>query len=171
MPTLMIVLRLLHILAGVFWAGAMLFLAHFLGPALGDAGPAGGAVMMALVKRKMLTIIPLAAIVTILAGFWMFWIDSEGMQGPWLHSHQARTLSIGALLALIALVIGLAIVRPTQLKILGMMREIGPLPEGPDKQLRLATVAPLRAKAMAAGKAVAGLLSLAVIAMAIARYV
>ena len=168
---LMVILRLLHISAGVFWAGSMLFLAHFLAPAITDAGPAGGPVMMALMRRNVFVIIPIIAIVTILSGGWIFWIQSEGMHGPWLHSSMARVLSVGALLALIAFVIGMTVVRPTQMKIFALMIEIGPMPDGPDKQAKLAAVQPLRAKTFMMGKVVAGLLGLTVVAMAIARYV
>ena len=167
---LFVVLRIFHIVAGVFWAGSMMFLANFLSPAINDAGPAGGPVMMALMKRNVFTIVPIAAILTILSGGWMFWIDSEGMKGPWLHSHMSLFLSIGAVLALIAFFVGMLFVRPLQMKIFAMMGEIGPMPDGPDKQGRLAAVGAMRAKAFKGGKAVAHLLALCVLMMAIARY-
>ena len=45
----LLVLRAIHIYGAVVWAGTSLFVAFFLIPAIGAAGPAGGPVMGALI--------------------------------------------------------------------------------------------------------------------------
>ena len=41
-PGIILLLRVLHIVGGVFWVGTAVFIAAFLGPSLRAAGPAGG---------------------------------------------------------------------------------------------------------------------------------
>jgi hypothetical protein len=168
---LLIVLRVLHIGAGVFWAGTMMFASAMLGPAIGDAGPGGGAVMAALMKRGMMTKIPIAATVTILSGLWMFWIVSNHFQAPFMGSHFGNALSIGMLAAIVAFAIGMTVVRPTQLKIVGMMPGVNAMPDGAEKQAKMTEVQGMRAKAMKGGKLVSALLGVAVLMMAVARYI
>jgi len=47
-----LILRVIHILLGVFWAGAVFMVALFVQPAIAASGPEGGKVMGALVKRR-----------------------------------------------------------------------------------------------------------------------
>ena len=58
---LLIVLRLLHIVLGVFWVGAVVFIAFLLFPSVRESGPAGGAVMQRLMGRglKLLRVDPM----------------------------------------------------------------------------------------------------------------
>ena len=57
-----ILMRVLHVVLGVFWGGAVIFTAFFLQPAIRDAGPEGGKVMGAIVARGLMTAMPVAAI-------------------------------------------------------------------------------------------------------------
>src|SRR5688572_13718538 len=69
MLTELLVLRIIHILGGIFWLGSGLFTAFFLTPALGRVGPAAvGPVMSALQQRRLFTILPIVAVLTILSG-------------------------------------------------------------------------------------------------------
>ena len=54
MDPVLVVLRVVHVVGGVFWAGAVLFVVHFLEPAVRDAGPDGAKVGPALQKRRYL---------------------------------------------------------------------------------------------------------------------
>ena len=62
----MILLRIVHIGFGVFWAGTIFFFVLLLEPSLRGAGPAAGPVMGGLIARGYLTILPAAAALTIL---------------------------------------------------------------------------------------------------------
>ena len=62
------VLRIVHILGGMIWVGTSLFMGSFLMPALATVGPTGGAVIGALKNRRLFTIIPAIALLTMLAG-------------------------------------------------------------------------------------------------------
>ncbi len=84
MDVLMIILRILHIFSGIFWVGTNFFMVLFLVPSLRLAGPAGGTVMGKLTTSRFSLTIGLAAIITVLAGLTMYWLDSKGFQLSWI---------------------------------------------------------------------------------------
>ena len=109
----MVVLRILHIVAGVFWVGAVLFLIVFVAPTAREVGPAAGPFIAHLVGRRRATdAILTAAAVTIVAGALMYWRVSGGLDGDWLAS-ETGSRSRSAPSGIAAFVIGLTVVRPT----------------------------------------------------------
>ena len=52
----------LHVAFGVLWAGGAIVLGLFIVPSVMDAGPAGGAVMAGVVKRRMPVVLSAAAV-------------------------------------------------------------------------------------------------------------
>ena len=64
-----VALRLIHIVVGVFWVGSVIFVAAFLAPAVRAAGPGGGAVMNQLMQNLKLHLYMVAATwLTLLSG-------------------------------------------------------------------------------------------------------
>ena len=169
MDILMITLRLLHILFGVFWVGVMVFNAFFLGPSISEAGPDGAKVMGGLMRRHFLDIIPLAAATSILSGAWLFWKVSGGFQPIWLHSATGMTLGFGAVMALTAFTIGMTVARPSMLRAMALGQAAAQAPAA-EREAKLASAQALRIRGAAASRLVALLLVLAVAAMAVARY-
>jgi hypothetical protein len=167
----LVALRLIHIVCGVFWAGTLIFMATFFFPSVSDAGPDGGKVVAALQRRGFLTIMPAIAVLTVLSGLAMFWKFSDGFRNTWMNSPPGRTLSLGAAAAIVALVIGLAILRPRALRASALMQELATAPAGPDRDAKMATVQILRASTQAAGRWIAVFLAIATVCMAVARYV
>ena len=171
MDWLQVLLRVFHIVPGIFWGGAMVFAAHFLAPAIAEAGPAGGQVMQGLMKRNMLVVMPVTALVTILSGIGLMWRASEGFTNQFMGSPMGITLSIGGTIAVVAFLIGMFVARPNQMKAMAIGAQLATMPDGPEKQALAARAQAHRAKAFTTQKAVAGLLGLVFIAMAVARYV
>src|SRR5438034_5087899 len=69
----MILLRVIHILSGVFWAGATFFLVGFLQPVVAASGPEGGRLMQRLTSQKRFQMaMPVAAGLTILSGLALY---------------------------------------------------------------------------------------------------
>lgn len=58
----LIVLRLVHVLGGIFWVGSGLFMVFFLVPAMGTVGPTAGQVMGGLQQRRLITVVPVIAV-------------------------------------------------------------------------------------------------------------
>lgn len=162
-------LRLLHIVIGVFWVGAVTFIAFFLIPSLRAVGPAGGAVMEQLTARRMPLWLMGAGILTVLSGFGLYWHDSAGFSSTWLASGPGRTFGFGAVMALIAVVVGMAVNSPVASRLggLGTRIKAAGRPPSPDE---LAEMQRLQQRLARASVLAALLLLLAAAAMAVARY-
>jgi len=168
---MLILLRLIHILSGVFWAGTAMFNAAFLIPAVRALGPAGGPVMQEIAgKRKLPVYFLVAGLLTVLSGFGLYWHDSQGFTNGFTRSAGGMTFGIGAVLALIAVFLGIFVVTPAAMRTGKLAAAIAagkkpPTPEQAAEMQRLQ--ATLGKMALVA----AGLLTLTTIAMAVGRYV
>ena len=110
MNFLMVTLRLLHIIGGVFWVGAGLAMFFFIGPTLGATAEAGQKFAQHLMTQTRFTAIMTAsAILTVLAGFILYWIDSDGFSSAWMLSGAGLGFGAGAFFGLIGLVFGLMV--------------------------------------------------------------
>jgi uncharacterized membrane protein len=168
---IIILLRVIHILAGVFWAGAAIMLAAFLEPTARSLGPDGGKFMQRLTgQMRLTTFILLAASLNILAGLGLYWIISGGFRVRWITSGPGLSLTIGALAAIVTFILGLAVTRPTLLSIGALGQEIQSA-GGPPKPEQMAKMQVLQTRLATAGRVGAVLLVIAVIGMAVARYI
>lgn len=99
-----LILRLVHIFAGVFWVGAAWIGAIFLEPTARALGPDGGKFVRHLVTVRRYSIsIMAAAVLTVLAG-WGLWFMRYGM--PSLGTNAGLVFFIGGIVALLALGVG-----------------------------------------------------------------
>ena len=170
MDTYMVVLRVVHILAGVFWVGAALTTLLFIQPTARELGPAAGPFMMHLAGRKRLIDYVLSAAgLTVLAGLLMYWRVTGGLDLDVIGSAYGISLTIGALCAIAALAIGGSIVRPGIMATLAIGREVA-ASGGPPTPEQAAQMQAIQRRSTAAGKAIVPLLIVAVIGMAAARY-
>jgi hypothetical protein len=163
------ILRVLHILGGVFWVGAAIFVAAFLGPALRVAGPGGNAVMAAIARRLPIAMM-LSMSATLIAGFLLYWHNARVGGSPWLGSGPGRVFGLGGILALAGGVVGMVVSAPTGRKLgtLGAAMAAAGRPPTPDE---VASMQALQRRLTSAAIAVAVLVSLATVCMAVARYV
>lgn len=107
MNILVIVLRILHIVGGVFWVGTAMFSTFFISPAMAATGEAGRAFMDYLMsKARLSTRISAASGMTVLAGAILYWIDSGGLTSAWTTSGPGVGFGIGAVLALVGIGVG-----------------------------------------------------------------
>jgi uncharacterized membrane protein len=170
MDPLLTILRLVHILCASIWVGIGFFMPYFLAPALAEAGPDAGKVMGALQKRGIMTLLPLVAIATLISGFWLYWRMSAGEMGAFSATPMGSAFGFGGIVALIAWIIGMTIVRPSMMKAAAIMQSIASA-QNPEERTRLIQSAnSLRTRSARAGKLVAILLLTAASAMAVARY-
>ena len=170
MDVTMIVLRIIHIGAGVFWAGAVFVNEGFLLPTMKATGPGGAPFMRHLMGVKKYPVrIATAGILVILSGLGMYWRNGAVSNGTWYRSRQAMVYGIGALAAIIALVYGLAVLTRAAAK-LNQAGAAVAASGGPPSPEQAATIAAMQQRITSGTHFVAGLIGIAVIAMAIGRY-
>ncbi|HET7676559.1 MAG TPA: hypothetical protein VFK38_01750 [Candidatus Limnocylindrales bacterium] len=170
MDPLLLVLRLAHIGAGIFWVGSFFVVFGFVRPTATALGPAGGPFMGYLVNKKMLPLaITIAATITVIAGASLYWMDSGGLQLSWITSPSGIGFSIGAAAALVSYVLGFVELRPAfdKLGAIGQRLESEHRPPTPEEA---AEMAHLNAGIDRAAKIDYVLLTVVVIFMATSRY-
>jgi uncharacterized membrane protein len=164
-------LRLIHIVLGMFWVGAVVFLTVFLLPSIRAIGPSGGAIMEQLsVVRKLPVFMMAAAALTVLSGIGLYWRDSAGFTSAWMHSGQGMMFGTGGVLGILGAAVGMSVTSPQgkrMAELAAQMRSAG-APPRPDL---LAAMQKLQAAIARSTSVVVVLLVLAVCAMAVARYV
>ena len=168
----LLILRLVHIVAGVFWVGAVIFIALFLMPSLRGAGPAGGAVMQQLAQVRRLPIWMMAgSILTLLSGIGLYWHDSAGFSSTtWLASGTGRMFGLGGVLAIAGSVLGMSISSPAGRRLGMLMAKIQAAGRPPSAE-EAATIQQLQGRLTWTSQVLAVVLALATAAMAVARYV
>jgi hypothetical protein len=169
MTALMVVLRLIHILAGVYWAGTIFFFTTFLDPALRSMGPDGGKVMVRFMERGYMKLMPIVAMSTVLSGIWMLWIVSGGFDAGYMGSRKGIALSTGGALAIVSVIYGVAVLRPAGER-MGQIGGALAQPNEPNRPALMAEMENLRAKTALGARIVFALIVLAVALMATAEY-
>jgi uncharacterized membrane protein len=161
--TLIMLARVIHVMTGVTWAGATFVLAMVVVPLFTQHGSDGAGRWLALVARRAGMLTGISALLTVLSGIYLF---------ATLHQHDDSAgglmLKAGAAAALLALAVGLFIGRPAGLSLerLQAANMAGTAP-GPDVAREFGA---LRLRAAVSSQVVAGLLGIAVVAMAVFRY-
>lgn len=166
----LLILRLLHILAGAFWLGAAYTMFLFLQPPAQAVEPDGQRFMLHLLGRRRLPDAVLAAaLLTGGAGALLFWRDSGGLQLTWMTQPQGLGFTLGAVSGGIALLLFVTIGYPNTRRIIAIGSRLAAegRPPGPEEQRTLADV---QRRLRLVGLAVIVLLGIAAAAMATARY-
>src|SRR5213594_1315645 len=117
----MVVLRLIHILSGIFWVGTTFFLVGFLQPVVAQSGPEGGRFAQRLMSQKRFqAAMSVAAGLTILSGLVLYGRVSAGFQHAWVTSGPGLVLALSSVAAILAVVTGGVVQRPmaTRLQVL-----------------------------------------------------
>lgn len=105
-----VMLTLIHVAFGVLWAGGAMTAGFFVIPAVMEAGPPGGAVMGGIMKRKFAIVMTAAGLLVTLTGLRMYMVR---FSSAWLGTPEGIVLTLGGVLGLGALVIGIGIQKPT----------------------------------------------------------
>jgi uncharacterized membrane protein len=168
----MIVFRLIHVLAGIIWVGGVFLVVMFLQPSAATIGPrAGPFIQEVFGKRRLPSFLLSMGGVTIAAGLFLYWRDWQafGSFEDWVGSRFGAVLTIGSLAAVAAFLVGLLGVKPTIDRMLPLAAELA-ASEGPPSPERAAAVQALQARGRRLARVVLGLLAVAVLSMATARY-
>jgi hypothetical protein len=164
----LLLLRLIHILGGIFWVGSGLFNAIFLLPVLGQAGAAAGPVMVGLQKRRMTTVLPIVALLTILSGIRLMAITSSGFSREYFALPSGKVYAVSGILAIVSLLLGLIVSRPAAMRMMELSRMAASAET--DRQRLGAEIRALQRRAAYSGTIAIVLILLSAAGMAIARY-
>jgi uncharacterized membrane protein len=166
---LTLLLRLIHILAGVFWAGSAFFLAGFLIPTVRETGPEGGRVMGYLVARRRLPVfIGIAVLLTVLSGLTMYARTAAATHGTWTGTAPGIAYGVGGLAAILGAVVGMGISGAAARRMAAIGQRVAEAGKpSPEQQ---AEIQGLQRRMLLGARIAAGLIAVAVVAMATARY-
>ena len=163
--------RFIHVVAGVAWAGALIFVGCFLLPAARATGPSGAAVMQQIVRvQRVPTFLMILMALTVLSGLSLFWLDMVAFGPAWVDTGPGRTFSIGAALAILTALLGMFVNVPTAKK----MGALSALIQASGAQASVAQAAQLgrlQTRLYRAAQVATVLILLAVTCMGVARYV
>jgi len=170
-----IVFRIFHIGAGIAWVGSVYFFVVFVQPTSAAIGPAAAPFMTELLgARRVVDRILVLATVTILAGLVLYLRDMDlaGGFGDWIGTARGVVFTIGGGAAILAVGVVIFGTRPGVERLLAVGRQVGQATQqGGAPPPELATeVAVLQGKLRGYARAGLGLLVVAVVAMATARY-
>ena len=133
MNTLFISVRAVHILLAAIWLGAAFVTALFLGPAVQDAGPAGGAVMSGFMKRGFEKVMASFGGITVLSGAWLYWRMTQGFDASLMSSHIGLMFGAGGVLGVAGAVVGGSVVGRSSKAMFELGKKMSQMPDGPRK--------------------------------------
>ena len=168
--TLILLLRLVHILAGVFWVGAALVLSLFLAPTARHVGHEAGPFMRELmIGRRLSHWLWIAATLTVLSGLAMYWRFAALSGGAFAGTRHGIALGVGGAAAILAAVLGSAIGGAAARRMAAMGAQLQRAGTPPEPTVA-AAMQRLQRRARVGSAIAAGLLVVATLAMAGARY-
>ena len=165
----LLVLRVVHVVGGIIWVGSGVLMGLFLAPALATLGPTAGQVMGALQKRKMMTFLPIVAILTILSGVRLMMLAAGASGGAYFATATGKTFAAAALAGTLAFLVGILFNLPIAKKMAKINQELASNPA--NKDALAAEAKSLQQRAATMGFVVLTLLLIAAIGMSVARYV
>ena len=170
MDIYILVLRIIHIFGGVFWVGTVWMTAGFLLPASEALGSDAEKFMTYInVKRRYPVLVGIAAGFNILAGILLYWHDSGGLQLIWITTPTGLGETFGALCAIVGGVLGGVVVRQAIEEFAQVGHELHSASKPPSGD-QLSKFQRAQNRLDRAERIVVVILSLALLAMATARY-
>lgn len=169
MNVLMVILRMIHILAGIFWAGATFFLVSLIVPSVAATGPEGQKFMQHLslrsqMTREMFVTATLTALSGLVMYFYLFGLDANT-----LNSTYSLALGLAGLAGLAAWGVGYFVQNNSIQKMKAISQQVE-ASGGPPQPEQVAQMQDLAARVSLGSRITAVLLLIAVIGMSSAQY-
>lgn len=168
METWMVILRLIHIVSGIFWAGATFFLVSFVSPAVQATGPEGQKFMRQMgLKSGMSNALAATASLAAISGLIMYGLisdlDLDMMSGTYL-----TVLGIGSVAGIAGWIVGYAVQNRSTRRMQKIAAEIESS-GGPPTPEQMAEMQGLAQRVGQGSRVTAVLLTIAVVCMAAAQ--
>ena len=170
MDWLQIVLRIVHIFAGVAWVGGAALFFFYLEPAINKLGPDAEKFVDELVNRRKVPIYFLAAsTLTIVFGLFLYWRDSNGLQLSWIQSPEGLVFTVASVTALLAWAGGNLLIPRTLTQLIATAAQMKAAGGPPSPQV-LGAMHAIQERLRMIGLIDLILLGIALLGMATARY-
>lgn len=163
-------LRLVHVAAGILWAGAAISYLFFVKPSVAAIGAAGPHFMQNLMERRKYPIFMMVtSLLTVLAGGALYWVFSGGFRLAYLTTGAGLGFTIGSIAALIAFLFGTFGVGPVSGQIAALGGQIAASGQAPTPE-QAAKMQALEKRLNFAEQVDFIMLVIAMLTMATARY-
>jgi len=170
MDIYMVVLRLIHFFAGIFWVGAGFLLIGFITPTVRALGKDGQTFMKGFVTQSKFTqAMPVASISTTITGLLLYYSVSDHFNSDWMSSAAGVVLTIGSVAGVLATLHGTFDTGPTTSRLAALGKQLE-AQGGPPSEAQMAQLRTLQAKNARASQISLVLMIISVIGMASARY-
>lgn len=163
-------LRFVHVVAGILWAGAAISYLFFVKPSVTAIGAAGPQFMQNLMERRKYPIFMMStSLLTVLAGGILFWFSSGGFNAAWIASGPGIGFTLGSVAALVAFLFGTFGIGPTSAQMGALGGQIAVSGKGPTPE-QVAKMQALEKRLNFAEQVDFIMLVIAMLTMATARY-
>jgi hypothetical protein len=147
-----------------------MIMAWYLLPAVRKAGPDGPKMMAAITSTNSFPlVVSLSGIISVVSGCLLLYYHYDTSGSAWLGTPMGICFSTGGTLAIVALIIGLSVNKPTVGKIQKMSAAIAQSGNPPTDEQR-AQLMQWQQRVFSASQILAGLIAICVLLMGIARY-
>lgn len=170
MNSFLLLLRSVHIFAGVLWLGSAISYFFFVEPTVKTLGPVGPKFMQNLIERRRYPLfMNIVSALTIVAGALLYWNTSGGFQASWIRSGPGLGFTIGSVVALVVYLIGFFMIRPRAERLGELGKEITNS-GGPPSSEQAAELQKLDQEMRSVERIDVALLTISLLLMATARY-
>jgi hypothetical protein len=164
-------MRVLHVVLAGAWLGAAMVLTLFLIPTFQELSVAGAPVLATIVRRGVVKYMASIGGLTIVTGVYLFWRFTAGFDPAISASRAGMAFSTGALLGLIALILGGSMVGGSAKKLVALGARAAGIPEGAERRTVMTQMDALRTRMVTFGRIVVLLLLISMAAMALGHYI
>ena len=171
MDAYMIAFRIIHIAGAILWAGSAVFYAAIVGPTVEAAyGAEAGKFFVHLVRQRRGVIFFLVvSTLTVVAGGFLYWRDSGGLDIDWMQSGFGTGLTVGGLAGLVSWLLVVLVLAPTSYRLTALGERVAAA-GGPPTPEQMTLLRALQSRLKKASILTVAMLSVAVLGMATARY-
>ena len=167
---LLILLRAIHIFAGVLWVGSAIFFLFFVEPTIKSFGPSGQQFMQRLISRQRYPqYMGMVSLLTVLAGGALLWISSGGLRAGYFRSGPGIGFTIGSVVGIGVFLMGMFMMKPIGDRMGELGQEIG-RSGGPPSPAQAAELRQLDTRLTTLERIDFVLLSISLLTMATARF-
>jgi uncharacterized membrane protein len=168
---LFLALRAMHVLFAAVWIGSTVYISLLLTPAVEDAGPAGGQIMMRLDRRGLHTYMAAIALTTVFSGAYLLWRFTGGFDPGVITTHAGLAFGAGGLSGVLAAIVGATVVGRSGAQAVTIMTQAAGVPEGPARGALMQRAGALRARIKSGTRVVMALQATALLLMSVGHYV